>query len=74
MQGRILCLTTDPCVRTPLTALFPSHTTTTPQSNHQVAPRDVDFRIMLTFLEIYETLLRFALFKLYHGMEVAYPP
>lgn len=40
----------------------------------QVAPRDVDFRIMLTFLEFYETLLRFALFKLYHSLEIAYPP
>lgn len=42
--------------------------------NQQVAPRDVDFRIMLTFLEFYETLLRFALFKLYHSLELAYPP
>lgn len=37
-------------------------------------PRDVDFRVMLTFLEFYETLLRFALFKLYHSLEIAYPP
>ena len=29
---------------------------------------------MLTFLEFYETLLRFSLFKLYHSLELAYPP
>jgi pescadillo protein len=40
----------------------------------QVAPPDVDFRIMLTFLEFYETLLKFVLFKLYHQQDLAYPP
>ena len=29
---------------------------------------------MLTFLEFYETFLRFALFKLYHDLGLAYPP
>ena len=45
-----------------------------PHAFTQVAPPDVDFRIMLTFLEFYETLLTFTLFKLYHGLDLAYPP
>jgi pescadillo len=40
----------------------------------QVLPPDVDTRIMLTFLEFYETLLKFVLFKLYHSLELKYPP
>ncbi|TFJ83891.1 hypothetical protein NSK_004988 [Nannochloropsis salina CCMP1776] len=45
-----------------------------PHAFTQVTPPDVDFRIMLTFLEFYETLLKFTLFKLYHRLDVAYPP
>lgn len=45
-----------------------------PHAFTQVAPPDVDFRIMLTFLEFYETLLKFTLFKLYHRLDMAYPP
>lgn len=37
-------------------------------------PTDVDFRIMLTFLEFYSTLLHFVLFRLYHDAELIYPP
>ncbi|CAN0098499.1 unnamed protein product [Scytosiphon promiscuus] len=37
-------------------------------------PRDVDFSIMLTFLEFYETLLKFAMFKLFHTLDLRYPP
>eukprot|EP00752_Nemacystus_decipiens_P012603 g11162.t1 len=37
-------------------------------------PRDVDFSIMLTFLEFYETLLKFAMFKLFHTLNLRYPP
>lgn len=33
-------------------------------------PRDVDFSIMLTFLEFYETLLKFAMFKLFHTLDL----
>ena len=37
-------------------------------------PRDVDYRVMLTFLEFYQTLLQFVNFKLYHMLGVRYPP
>lgn len=45
-----------------------------PHSVAQVLPKDVDFRVMLTFLDFYHTLLQFALFKLYHGLGLTYPP
>ncbi|CEP60588.1 mRNA-binding ribosome synthesis protein NOP7 LALA0_S01e14334g [Lachancea lanzarotensis] len=37
-------------------------------------PSDVDFRIMLTFLEFYSTLMHFVLFKLYTDSGLSYPP
>jgi pescadillo protein len=37
-------------------------------------PTDVDFRIMLTFLEFYSTLLHFVLYKLYNDANLIYPP
>ncbi|ODV82389.1 Pescadillo [Suhomyces tanzawaensis NRRL Y-17324] len=37
-------------------------------------PTDVDFRIMLTFLEFYSTLLHFTLFRLYNDAGLIYPP
>lgn len=37
-------------------------------------PTDVDFRIMLTFLEFYSTLLHFALYRLYNDANLIYPP
>ncbi|KAK6465459.1 Pescadillo [Scheffersomyces coipomensis] len=37
-------------------------------------PTDVDFRIMLTFLEFYSTLLHFTLFRLYNDANLIYPP
>lgn len=37
-------------------------------------PSDIDFRIMLTFLEFYSTLLHFVLFKLYSDADLVYPP
>ncbi|CAH2072757.1 unnamed protein product [Thlaspi arvense] len=46
----------------------------TPHAIQQVFTNDVDFGVMLTFLEFYETLLAFINFKLYHSMNVKYPP
>ncbi|ODQ81279.1 hypothetical protein BABINDRAFT_160649 [Babjeviella inositovora NRRL Y-12698] len=40
----------------------------------QNIPSDVDFRIMLTFLEFYSTLLHFVLYRLYTGSNLMYPP
>lgn len=37
-------------------------------------PTDVDFRIMLTFLEFYTTLVHFVLYKLYTDASLIYPP
>ncbi|KNA25547.1 hypothetical protein SOVF_005830 [Spinacia oleracea] len=45
-----------------------------PHSIQQVLTEDVDFNVMLTFLEYYETLLAFVNFKLYHSINVKYPP
>eukprot|EP00775_Hariotina_reticulata_P002341 gene2341-2649_t len=35
---------------------------------YQVLPPDVDYTVMITFLEFYCTLLQFVLFKLYHNL------
>ncbi|CAG8526236.1 8907_t:CDS:2 [Paraglomus brasilianum] len=40
----------------------------------QRVPDDVDFRVMLTFLEFYQTLLGFVLYKLYTDENLKYPP
>eukprot|EP00270_Netrium_digitus_P003173 TRINITY_DN1358_c0_g3_i1.p1 TRINITY_DN1358_c0_g3~~TRINITY_DN1358_c0_g3_i1.p1 ORF type:complete len:432 (+),score=130.33 TRINITY_DN1358_c0_g3_i1:23-1297(+) len=45
-----------------------------PHQLSQVIPADVDFRVMLTFLEFYETLTEFINFKLYHDLGLPYPP
>lgn len=37
-------------------------------------PADVDVRVMLTFLELYQTLLGFVFFKLYTDAGLVYPP
>jgi pescadillo protein len=37
-------------------------------------PLDVDFRIMLTFLEFYSTLVHFVLYRLFHDLNLIYPP
>eukprot|EP01105_Mastigella_eilhardi_P005864 TRINITY_DN17555_c0_g1_i1.p1 TRINITY_DN17555_c0_g1~~TRINITY_DN17555_c0_g1_i1.p1 ORF type:complete len:593 (+),score=179.02 TRINITY_DN17555_c0_g1_i1:37-1779(+) len=36
--------------------------------------RDVDYRVMVTFSEFYQTLLGFVLYRLYTGAGLAYPP
>ncbi|KAG6850832.1 mRNA-binding ribosome synthesis protein nop7 [Arthromyces matolae] len=40
----------------------------------QNIPADVDVRVMLTFLELYQTLLGFVFFKLYADIGLVYPP
>ncbi|XP_046840999.1 pescadillo homolog [Xenia sp. Carnegie-2017] len=40
----------------------------------QAMPADVDFRIMLTFIEFYKTLLGFINFKLFNSVGLFYPP
>ncbi|KAL7156511.1 hypothetical protein ABFS83_02G015200 [Erythranthe nasuta] len=45
----------------------------TPHALQQVLP-DVDYRVLLTFLEFYETLLAFVNYKLYRSINVSYPP
>jgi len=37
-------------------------------------PTDVDFRVMSTFTEFYQTMLGFVLFKLYQDSNLHYPP
>jgi pescadillo len=44
-----------------------------PHAFTQHLPEDVDFRIMRTFLEFYETMLNFVMFKLYNDAGVRYP-
>ena len=45
-----------------------------PHQVSQVLPQDVDFKVMMTFLELYQSTLKFVLFSLYHEMGVEYPP
>ncbi|KAJ7293272.1 Pescadillo N-terminus-domain-containing protein [Mycena rebaudengoi] len=40
----------------------------------QSIPADVDVRVMMTFLELYQTLLGFVFFKLYTDSGLVYPP
>lgn len=44
-----------------------------PHSFTQNLPKDVDFRVMLTFFEFYEALLTFVLYKLFNDIGVRYP-
>ncbi|KAB1206062.1 hypothetical protein CJ030_MR7G009291 [Morella rubra] len=47
----------------------------TPHALQQVLPDDdVDFNVMLTFVEVYETLLTFVNYHLYHSINAKYPP
>ncbi|ONH89774.1 hypothetical protein PRUPE_8G015700 [Prunus persica] len=45
-----------------------------PHPLQQVLTDDIDFNIMLNFLEFYEALLAFANCHLYHSINVRYPP
>lgn len=40
----------------------------------QILPADVDYSVMLTFLELYECILSFVNFRLYTSANMAYPP
>ena len=40
----------------------------------QHVPHDVDFRILLTFIDLYRTLISFVLYKLYTQENLVYPP
>jgi len=44
-----------------------------PHAFTQYLPEDVDYRVMMTFFEFYETLLNFVLFKLYNDIGVRFP-
>lgn len=44
-----------------------------PHAFTQHLPEDVDFRIMNTFFEFYETMLNFILFKLYNDIGIRFP-
>jgi pescadillo protein len=45
-----------------------------PHQFTQVVPREVDLRVMMTFLEFYEVFVKFALYKLYNLVGLKYPP
>ena len=40
----------------------------------QYIPKDVDFRMMSTFLEFYTAAFKFIMFKLFHELGMRYPP
>ncbi|KAJ8775094.1 hypothetical protein K2173_020098 [Erythroxylum novogranatense] len=46
----------------------------TPHAIQQILPDDVNYSVMLTFLQFYETLLGFVNYRLYHFINVKYPP
>lgn len=45
-----------------------------PHQFTQAIPKEADMRVMTCFLEFYEVLLKFVLYKLYHNMDLQYPP
>eukprot|EP00300_Choanocystis_sp_HF-7_P041230 c790_g1_i1.p1 GENE.c790_g1_i1~~c790_g1_i1.p1 ORF type:complete len:656 (-),score=173.06 c790_g1_i1:67-2007(-) len=45
-----------------------------PHKFHLKLPKEVDFRVMLTFLEFYEVMLHFVNFRLYKMSQLKYPP
>ena len=44
-----------------------------PHSFTQFMPEDVDYRVMTSFFEFFETLLHFVLYKLYTDLDIRYP-
>lgn len=58
------------CALRPLSPLSPL---ARPPNAAQVLPPDVDYRVMVTFLEFHATLLQFVHFKLYHVLGVSGP-
>ena len=46
----------------------------TPHALAQTLPEDVDYRVMLTFLEFYLAMLGFINYKLYYDRSFRYPP
>jgi len=46
----------------------------TPHALAQTLPEDVDYRVMLTFLEFYLAMMGFVNYKLYHDNQLRYPP
>lgn len=51
-----------------------AYTTWSTDTTPDQIPTDVDVRVMLTFLELYQTLLGFVFFKLYTDAGLVYPP
>lgn len=45
-----------------------------PHRFNQILPADVDYSVMLTFLQLYECILSFVNFRLYTAANMAYPP
>eukprot|EP00316_Scyphosphaera_apsteinii_P019867 CAMPEP_0119336936 /NCGR_PEP_ID=MMETSP1333-20130426/92938_1 /TAXON_ID=418940 /ORGANISM="Scyphosphaera apsteinii, Strain RCC1455" /LENGTH=665 /DNA_ID=CAMNT_0007347873 /DNA_START=90 /DNA_END=2087 /DNA_ORIENTATION=+ len=45
-----------------------------PHTFSQQPTMQVDYRVMLSFLELYEALLTFVNFKLFHTLDLQYPP
>lgn len=46
----------------------------TPHRFSQVLPEDVDYSVMLTFLELYECIMSFVNFRLFTSCNLSYPP
>ena len=46
----------------------------TPHALSQTLPEDVDYRVMLTFLEFYVAMMGFVNYKLYYDRSFRYPP
>ena len=45
-----------------------------PHKFSQDLPSDVDYRVMLTFLDFYEVFLGFVFYRLYGSLGLKYPP